>query len=66
MPIDIVIVAVDQKLITANDSMREPGVCIVLKHSPVDQFHNLISPLEEPLTNVCEFNKSTDHKTDHV
>ena len=42
MLIDIVIVAVDQKLITANDSMREPGVCIVLKHSPVDQFHNLI------------------------
>ena len=39
--IDIVVV-VDQKLITANALMNEPGVCIVLRHSPVDQFHNLI------------------------
>ena len=62
MLIDIVIVVVDQKLITANDSMREPGVCIVLKNSPVDQFHNLISPYSEPLTNVCEFNKSTEFR----
>jgi hypothetical protein len=43
--------------------MREPGVCIELKHSPVDQFHNLIVPSPEPLTNVCPlFIKSTELK----
>ena len=46
--------------ITANDKIDEPVVCIVLKHSPDDQFHNLMVPSYEPLTNVCEFNKSTD------
>jgi hypothetical protein len=44
MLIDIVVVVVNQKLITANDQMRERVACIVLKHSPVEQFHNLISP----------------------
>jgi hypothetical protein len=38
----LLFVVVDQKLITANDTIREPGTCIVLKHSPVDQFHNFI------------------------
>jgi hypothetical protein len=42
--------------------MDESGVCIVLKHSPVDQFHNLIDSSPEPLTNVCEFNKSTEYQ----
>jgi hypothetical protein len=46
--------------------MYESGVCIVLKHSPVDQFHNLIVRSDEPLTNVCEFNKSTDHRIQFV